>query len=76
LFSLKIPPFNLNETAGIAARFTLGIQCYHDVCRFNMSDVRIVTVDDGPSAKLGRDVRLALKYHGRSFVGGIDKAFD
>jgi hypothetical protein len=76
VFILIIPPFDLNKSAHIALSLAFCIQGNNNALGLNMSNICIVTVNDGPSAEFGRDIRLALKYHGRAFIGRIRQTLD
>jgi hypothetical protein len=66
----------LNESAGIALGLAFCIQGYYHALGLNMSNICIVTVYYRPSAKLGRNIRLALEYDGRPFIGRIRQTLD
>lgn len=73
---LVIAAFDLDKSAGIAFRLAFSVERDDDALGLDMSDIRIIPVDNRPAAKLGRNIALALKYYCRAFIGRIRQTLD
>jgi hypothetical protein len=61
----------LNKAACIGFGFSLGVKRNDNRARLNMSHVRIVTVDDRPTAKFGRYFGAVQENDSRPLICGI-----
>jgi hypothetical protein len=66
----------LDKAACIGFGFAFRVQSNNNPLRLNMPYVRVVAVDDRPTAEFGRDIGSVQENNRRPLICGIGKTLD
>jgi hypothetical protein len=71
-----VNPLDLSETGKIPFSLTLCIQCNDYGFGFNVSHIGVITINDGPTPKIVRDIPLFLENYSHTGIVLIGQSLD